>query len=62
MKAVRYLTDRVLEVTGHALSDDVTTVCLDWHGGHFDGRNATHGADRARASAALCPSIETPPR
>jgi serine phosphatase RsbU (regulator of sigma subunit) len=52
-EAVRQLTDRVLEVTGHALSDDATTLCLDWHGGHHTDRRATHGADQARASAAL---------
>jgi len=52
-EAVRQLTDRVLEVTGYALGDDATTVCLDWHGGHDSDRRATDGADQARANAAL---------
>jgi serine phosphatase RsbU (regulator of sigma subunit) len=55
-EAVRQLTDRVLEATGHALRDDATTVCLDWHGGHDTDRHTTHGADRARASTAVGPS------
>jgi len=60
-EAVRQLTDRVLEVTGHALSDDATTVCLDWHGGHHTDRRTTHGADQARASAALATRNVPPP-
>jgi len=51
-EAVRALADRALEVTGHALSDDATVLCLDWHGRHHDDRNTVSGADPARASSA----------
>ena len=49
-EAVRALADRVLEATGHALSDDATVLCLDWHGGHGRDRDSVHGAEPARAS------------
>ena len=39
-EAVRALADRVLEATGHALSDDATVLCLDWHGGHGRDRDS----------------------
>ena len=52
-EAVRALADRVLEATGHQLSDDATVLCLDWHGGHGRDREVVHGADLARASADL---------
>lgn len=66
-EAVRALADRVLEATGHALSDDATTVYLDWHGGHGGDRSAMHGADSvdarkpfARSSAALASPSRDP--
>ncbi len=49
-EAVRALADRVLEVLGGVLADDATVLCIDWHGGHGDDRNAVHGADRRRAT------------
>lgn len=49
-EAVRALADLVLEATGHALSDDATVLCLDWHGGHGRDRDSEHGAEKARAS------------
>jgi len=49
-EAVRVLADRVLEATGHALSDDATVLCLDWHGGHGRDRDSVHGAEQGRAS------------
>jgi serine phosphatase RsbU (regulator of sigma subunit) len=52
-EAVRALADRVLEATGHELSDDATILCLDWHGGHGRNRDSHHGAEQARASAPL---------
>ena len=52
-EAVRALADRVLEATGDALSDDATVLCLDWHGDHGRDRVTDHGAEQARASAAL---------
>jgi serine phosphatase RsbU (regulator of sigma subunit) len=51
-EAVRALADSVLEATGHALSDDATVMCLDWHGQHADDRTAVSGADPGRASNA----------
>jgi serine phosphatase RsbU (regulator of sigma subunit) len=51
--AVRSLADRVLEATGHALSDDATVLCLDWHGGHGRDRGSVHGAEPLRASGPL---------
>jgi serine phosphatase RsbU (regulator of sigma subunit) len=52
-EAVRALADRVLEATGHALSDDATVLCLDWHGGHGRDRDSIHGAEQGRASEPL---------
>jgi serine phosphatase RsbU (regulator of sigma subunit) len=52
-EAVRALADRVLEATGHSLSDDATVLCLDWHGRHHLDRNTVAGADPGRASSAL---------
>jgi serine phosphatase RsbU (regulator of sigma subunit) len=52
-EAVRALADRVLEATGHALKDDATVLCLDWHGGHGQDRQSVHGAELGRASRAL---------
>jgi serine phosphatase RsbU (regulator of sigma subunit) len=52
-EAVRALADSVLEATGHALSDDATVLCLDWHGQHDDDRRTVSGADPVRASDAL---------
>ena len=52
-EAVRALADRVLEATGHALKDDATVLCLDWHGGHGRDRDARNGADQGRASDPL---------
>jgi serine phosphatase RsbU (regulator of sigma subunit) len=52
-EAVRALVDRVLEATGHELSDDATVLCLDWHGGHGRKRDSHHGAEQARASGPL---------
>jgi len=52
-EAVRVLADRVLEATGHALSDDATVLCLDWHGGHGRDRDSAHGAEQGRASDLL---------
>ncbi|MGZ5417528.1 MAG: PP2C family protein-serine/threonine phosphatase [Nocardioides sp.] len=49
-EAVRALADSVLEATGHALSDDATVLCLDWHGLHDHNRRAVSGADPARTS------------
>jgi serine phosphatase RsbU (regulator of sigma subunit) len=52
-EAVRALADVVLDATGHALSDDATVMCLDWHGGHGRDRNSVNGAEKERASKAL---------
>ncbi len=49
-EAVMALADRVLAATGHALSDDATALCLDWHGGHGHNRSTAQGADVLRAS------------
>lgn len=49
-EAVRTMADRLLEVTGHALSDDATILCLDWHGGHGRERSTVHGAEPLRVS------------
>lgn len=49
-EAVRALADRVLDSTGHALSDDATVMCLDWHGGHGTDRGGVYGAEQSRAS------------
>jgi serine phosphatase RsbU (regulator of sigma subunit) len=52
-EAVRAIADRVLEATGHALGDDATVLCLDWHGRHDRERSAASGADPGRASEPL---------
>jgi serine phosphatase RsbU (regulator of sigma subunit) len=49
-EAVREMADRALDATGHALSDDATVLCLDWHGGHGRDRDSVHGAEPMRAS------------
>jgi len=49
-EAVRSLADRVLEATGHELSDDATVLCVDWHGGHGRDRSTVHGAEPRRVS------------
>lgn len=50
-EVVRALADRALAAAGHALQDDATLLCLDWHGSHHDTRDAVSGAEPARASA-----------
>jgi serine phosphatase RsbU (regulator of sigma subunit) len=49
-EAVRAMADRALDVTGKALRDDATVLCLDWHGGHGRDRASVHGAEPMRAS------------
>jgi serine phosphatase RsbU (regulator of sigma subunit) len=49
-EAVRALADRVLSATGHALRDDATVMCLDWHSGHGRERDSPHGAEQGRAT------------
>ena len=51
-EAVRALADSALEATGHALADDATVLCLDWHGLHRQDRRTVSGADPVRASNA----------
>jgi serine phosphatase RsbU (regulator of sigma subunit) len=51
-EVVRHLADSALEATGHALSDDATVLCLDWHGVYED-RLTVDGADPGRASDPL---------
>ena len=52
-EVVRALADSALEATGHALSDDATILCLDWHGNHDQERSVVSGADPERASNRL---------
>jgi len=52
-EAVRVLADRVLDATGHELSDDATVLCVDWHGGHGRDRGSVRGAERGRVSRPL---------
>jgi serine phosphatase RsbU (regulator of sigma subunit) len=52
-EVVRALADSALEAAGHALSDDATVLCLDWHGNHDHGRTVVSGADPERASNPL---------
>lgn len=52
-EAVRALTDSALAAAAHALRDDATVLCLDWHGGHGRDRATVAGADRRRASQPL---------
>ncbi len=42
-EATRDLTDRVLEATGQALTDDATLLVLDWHAQHGRGRHTHAG-------------------
>lgn len=49
-EVVRYLADSALDATGHALSDDATVLCLDWHGDRDGHRDSISGADPQRAS------------
>ncbi len=51
-EATRRLTDKVLETSGQALSDDATMLVLDWYGDHGAVRTTVAGADPIRASAA----------
>ena len=46
------MADRVLEATGHALRDDATLLCQDWHGDHGQDRHSVHRADLPRGDAA----------
>jgi serine phosphatase RsbU (regulator of sigma subunit) len=52
-EAVRWLADSALDAAGHALADDATVLCLDWHGGHERERHQGTGADPLKASAPL---------
>lgn len=52
-EVVRALADSALAAAGHALQDDATVLCLDWHGMHEDSRDAVSGADPVRASVPL---------
>lgn len=52
-EVVRALADSALEAAGHALEDDATVLCLDWHGTHEQPRDSDSGADPVRASDAL---------
>jgi serine phosphatase RsbU (regulator of sigma subunit) len=52
-EAVRVMADKALEAAGHALSDDATVLCLDWHGSHDRDRASVAGADPERASDPL---------
>jgi serine phosphatase RsbU (regulator of sigma subunit) len=49
-EAVRALADRALAAAGHALQDDATLLCLDWHGSHHEDRVVVSGAEPSRAS------------
>jgi hypothetical protein len=44
------MADRALDVTGKALSDDATVLCLDWHGEHGRDRASVYGAEPMHAS------------
>lgn len=52
-EVVRALADSALAAAGHALLDDATVLCLDWHGIRPGARDAEAGADPDRASAPL---------
>lgn len=54
-EVVRALADSALAAAGHALEDDATVLCLDWHGEHSDARASVSGADPDRASLAHDP-------
>jgi serine phosphatase RsbU (regulator of sigma subunit) len=49
-EVVRALADHALAAAGHALQDDATLLCLDWHGMHQDPRESVSGAEPSRAS------------
>jgi serine phosphatase RsbU (regulator of sigma subunit) len=49
-EVVRALADSALTAAGHALQDDATVLCLDWHGSHDGARDAVSGAEPRRAS------------
>lgn len=50
-EAVTALADSVLAATDHVLRDDATVLCLDWYGGHGQGRVTAEGADVQRTSS-----------
>jgi serine phosphatase RsbU (regulator of sigma subunit) len=50
---VRALADTALAAAGHALEDDATVLCLDWHGTHDESRVSVLGADPDRATSPL---------
>jgi serine phosphatase RsbU (regulator of sigma subunit) len=52
-EVVRALADSALVAAGHALQDDATVLCLDWHGLEDESRASASGADQGRASDAL---------
>ena len=52
-EATRRLTDKVLETSGPALSDDATMLVLDWYG--------DHGAVRTTRPPAPCPDPRPAP-
>ncbi len=56
-EVVRALADSALAAAGHALQDDATVLCLDWHGMHGESRDSVSGADPARASDPLVSSL-----
>jgi serine phosphatase RsbU (regulator of sigma subunit) len=58
-EVVRALADSALVAAGHALLDDATLLCLDWHGRHDASRNAVSGAEPERASDPLAPTQES---
>lgn len=43
------LADSALAAAGHALTDDATVLCLDWHGMHEGSRTTVSGAEPLRA-------------
>lgn len=49
-EAVRALADSALVAAGHALQDDATVLCVDWHGHHDQTRTTESGADPLQAS------------
>lgn len=52
-EVVRALADSALVAAGHALQDDATLLCLDWHGLHDETRRSVAGASPALASDPL---------
>ena len=52
-EVVRALADSALAAAGHALQDDATVLCLDWHGHHGESRDSRSGADPSRVSDPL---------